>query len=113
MPCHLSDKLFRVWIDEKAQDTQLAVDLGQCAADERIANSILNLFDRLAGRGLARDQTIDFPLRQHQIADAAGLTAIHVNRVMSAFRCAGLIETSERSLTIRDQAGLRRISNMR
>jgi CRP/FNR family transcriptional regulator len=109
----LSDKLFNIWIDEKARADQLAVDLGQRAADERVANLILNLFDRLTGRGMARDQTMDCPLRQHHIADATGLTAIHVNRVMSAFRRAGLLETNERSLTILDLTGLRRIANTR
>ena len=109
----LSDKLFNIWIDEKARADQLAVDLDQRAADERVANLILNLFDRLTGRGIARDQTMDFPLRQHHIADATGLTAIHVNRVMSAFRRAGLLETNERSLTILDLTGLRRITNLR
>jgi CRP-like cAMP-binding protein len=77
----LFDKLFKLWIDEKDRANQLAVDLGLCTANERIAHLILNLWDRLARRGLARDHTIDFPLRQHHIADATGLTTVHVNRV--------------------------------
>jgi CRP-like cAMP-binding protein len=109
---YLSDKLFRLWIDEKARANQLAVDLARSTADERIARLILNLFDRLARRGMARDQTMDFPLRQHHIADATGLTVVHVNRVLSEFRRASLIETNERSLTILDPIGLRRAANM-
>ncbi len=109
----LFDKLSRVWIDEKARADQLAIDLGRRAADERIARLILNLLDRLARRGLARDQIMDFPLRQHHIADATGLTVVHVSKVLSEFRRAGMIEINDRSLMISDLTGLRRIANMR
>lgn len=112
-PPGLFDKLSRVWIDEKARADQLAIDLGRRAADERIARLILNLLDRLARRGLARDQIMDFPLRQHHIADATGLTVVHVSRVLSEFRRAGMIEINDRSLMISDLTGLRRIANMR
>jgi len=109
---YLSDKLFRIWIDEKARANQLVVDLARSTADERIARLVLNLFERLARRGMARDRTIDFPLRQHHIADATGLTVVLVNRVLSEFRRARLIETNERSLTTLDPIGLRRAANM-
>jgi CRP/FNR family transcriptional regulator len=109
----LLDFLSRIWIDEKARSDQLAIDLGRRAADERIARLILNLLDRLARRGLARDQMMDFPLRQHHIADATGLTVVHVSKVLSEFRRAGLVEINERSLTISDLTGLRYIANMR
>jgi CRP/FNR family transcriptional regulator len=106
----LFDTLFKLWIDEKDRADQLAADLGQRTANERVARLILNLLDRLARRGLAHHHTIDFPLRQHHIADATGLTTVHVNRVTSAFRRAGLIETNERTLTILDLPGLRDIA---
>jgi len=109
----LFSKLSRVWIEEKARVDQLAVDLGRRAADERIARLILNLSDRLARRSLVRDQMMDFPLRQHHIADATGLTVVHVSKVLSEFRRAGLVEINERSLTISDLTGLRCIANMR
>jgi CRP-like cAMP-binding protein len=109
----LFDKLSKVWTDEKVRIDQLAIDLGRRTADERIARLILNLLDRLDRRGLVQDQTMDFPLRQHHIADATGLTAVHVSKVLSEFRRAGLVEISDRSLTISDPMGLRRIANMR
>lgn len=109
----LFDRLSRVCIDERARADQLAVDLGRRAADERISRLILNLLDRLAQRGLARDHVMDFPLRQHHIADATGLTVVHVSKVLSEFRRAGLVEINDRSLTISDLTGLRRIANMR
>jgi CRP-like cAMP-binding protein len=55
----------------------------------------------------------DFPLRQHHIADATGLTPVHVSKVLTEFRRRGLINISERSMTILDPVGFGRIANMR
>jgi Crp-like helix-turn-helix domain len=84
-------------------------------AEERIARMIINLVDRLARRGMVRGEPveIDFPLRQHQIADATGLTPVHVSRVLRGFHLGDLINISKRSLTLLDPAGLRRIADMR
>ena len=58
------------------------------------------------------EQTFDFPLRQHHIADATGLTVVHAGKVLLEFRRAGLIEIGGRTLTLLDAAGLRRIADM-
>jgi len=111
----LIDRFSKAWVDEKARADQLIVDLGRRTADERIARLILNLFDRLEKRGMVQGDPVefDFPLRQHHIADATGLTPVHVSKVLTEFRRNGFINISERSLTILDQAGFRRIANMR
>jgi len=111
----LLDKLSRSWIEEKARADQLIVDLGRRTADERIARLILSLVDRLTKRNMVHGDPVEleFPLRQHHIADATGLTPVHVSKVLSEFRRGGLIKISERSLTIVDLAGFRRIANMR
>ena len=62
---------------------------------------------------MANGQTIHFPLRQHHVADATGLTSVHVSKVLSDFRRCGLIEISDRSLTILDPAGFQRVATMR
>ncbi len=111
----LLEKFSKVWFEEKSRADQLIVDLGRRTADERIARLILNLVERLAKRGMASGEPIelDFPLRQRHIADATGLTPVHVSKVLSEFRRNALIKISERSLTILDLAGFRRIANTR
>jgi len=111
----LLEKFSKAWIEEKSRADQLIVDLGRRTADERIARLVLNLAERLAKRGMARGAPVelDFPLRQRHIADATGLTPVHVSKVLSEFRRSGLISISERSLTILDPTGFRRIANMR
>jgi hypothetical protein len=49
-------------------------------------------------------------LRQRQIADATGLTPVHVCKVLGAFTDAGHIEISDRSLRILDFPALQRIA---
>lgn len=111
----LMEKFSKAWIEEKAQADQLIVDLGRRTAEERIARLILNLQDRLARRGWVQPETMemDFPLRQHHIADATGLTPVHVSKVLSEFRRSGVIKISDRSLTILDLERFRRIALMR
>lgn len=106
--------LGRVWAQEKRRTDEIIVDLGRRSAAERIARLILGLIERLQERSMtAGPFEVDFPLRQHHIADATGLTPVHVSKLLSELRRKGLMRLSERSLTILDPAGLRAIANMR
>lgn len=114
----LLNQLSRSWIEEKSRADQLIVDLGRRTSNERIARLMLNLADRLTLRGMAKiDATsaieMDFPLRQHHIADATGLTPVHVSKVLTEFRRNGFIRIGDRSLTILDPVAFRRAANMR
>lgn len=101
------DSISKIWVEERIQADQLALDLGRRTASERIARQILNLAERLAKRGMMNGQTMEFPLRQRHIADATGLTPVHVSKVLGEFQRARLIEISSRSLTIINEAELR------
>jgi CRP/FNR family transcriptional regulator, anaerobic regulatory protein len=109
----LLDKFLRLSVDREQWLEQLAVDLGRRTAEERIARLIFGLRERLATRGMVHGPTMDFPLRQHHVADATGLTAVHVSKVLTEFRRRALIEIQDRSLTILDFDGFRRIATMR
>jgi CRP/FNR family transcriptional regulator, anaerobic regulatory protein len=109
----LLDKFLKLSVDRKQWLEQLAVDLGRRTAEERIARLIFGLRDRLSTRGMVHGPTMDFPLRQHHVADATGLTAVHVSKVLTEFRRRALIEIQDRSLTILDFDGFRRIATMR
>ena len=110
---YLLEKLSKTLVDERTQADQLAIDLGRRTADERIARLILNLADRLAKRNMVTDRTMEFPLRQRHIADATGLTPVHVSKVLGEFQRAGLMEINRRSLTIINETELRRVADWR
>lgn len=106
----LMDMISDIRDHEVARAAQLSIDLGRRTAIERIAQLILQLSERLARCGLMHDGVMDFPLRQHHIADATGLTVVHAGNILADFRRGGLIEISGRSLKLADPDGLRRIA---
>ncbi len=82
------------------------LNLGQRQAGERIAHLLCELFVRLRCVGLTDGPRCDFPLTQIDLADATGLSAVHVNRSLQQLRSSDLIEWKGRTLTIPDFANL-------
>jgi CRP/FNR family transcriptional regulator len=97
--------------ETEAADEMLTA-LGQYSAEERIAYLFLHLMQRIAARSVIREQRYPFPLRQQDIADAVGLTAVHVNRVLGLFRERGLAELSDGVLKVFNLVELERIGSM-
>ena len=100
-------------IQERAHADNLLVDLGRRMADARIGRLILYLAEALDKRNMIKSRTMPFPLRQRHIADATGLTTNHVTKTLTQFHRLGLIEISNRLLTINNIAELRHISAWR
>ena len=78
------------------------VNLGQRTAFERIAHMLCELFLRLRGVGLADRDRCEFPITQTELADAIGLTPVHVNRTLQDMRAQGLISLQDKQLIIPD-----------
>ena len=76
------------------------LNVGQRTAYERIAHLLAELFIRLRSVGLTQGDSCDFPLTQTDIADATGLTAVHVNRTLQELRKDGLIVLERKHLQI-------------
>lgn len=88
------------------------LDLGRRNAEQRLARLILDLHQRLTSKGLAEGNTIPFPLRQQTIADALGLTQVHVSRVMRSLRESGVLRVRNGVLTILDMGELRDVAEV-
>ena len=69
-----------------------AVRLGRLTAFERVAHFLLELQQRLEVAGLGDRQRFPLPLTQEMLADALGLSIVHVNRTLQQLRRAALIE---------------------
>lgn len=78
--------IFREW----------AVNIGQRDSRTRIAHLLCEFAYRLGSEHLEHDGIYELPMTQEQIADATGLTAVHVNRVLQALQREGLIERDRR-----------------
>lgn len=95
--------------EDEQQDLETLIDLGQRNAEERIAHFIIRLSKRLTMIGIASESSrYPFPIRQSEIADAVGLTPVHVSRVMTKFRREDLIDVRWGELVIKDRPELDR-----
>lgn len=78
------------------------LNIGRRDARSRTAHLLCELFLRMKRVGMAKDFTIDLPLTQADLADALGMTPIHMNRVLAKFRAEGLITLDTRVLVIHE-----------
>ncbi len=46
-------------------------------------------------------------MTQNELADAVGISAVHVNRTLQELRAAGLITLTKNKLTVKDWEGLK------
>lgn len=86
------------------------VNLGRMTATERICDLICEIFDRLKASGQALLDRHAVPLTQYDLADIAGISPVHVNRVLQMLREAGVIEWRARNLSLRDPEALRHLA---
>jgi len=86
------------------------LNVGQRSARERLAHLLVEMFIRLRAVGIANGNSCDFPITQTDIAEATGLTAVHVNRTLQDLRREGLIELAQKVLTIPDLERLMRVA---
>jgi CRP-like cAMP-binding protein len=91
--------IFREWM----------ASIGRRSAIERAARTLCEVLVRLRAVGLATDHHCELPLTQVELADALGISPVHVNRVLQELRATGLIMLSGGSLTVLDWAGLQEI----
>ena len=78
------------------------LNVGQRSAYERLASLMCEMFCRLRAAGLADGDGCPFPLTQTDLADACGLTPVHVNRMIQQLRGEGLIRLNGKRLIVPD-----------
>ena len=94
-----------LWWEELVTNSiqrEWTLNIGQRTAYERIAHLIAEMFLRLKSVKLTQGDSCDFPITQTDIADATGLTAVHVNRTLQELRRDGLIILERKRLQIPD-----------
>lgn len=91
---------------DEAMVVEHLVGVGQRPAAERTAHLLLELSARLKLVGLGDKSGFACPVTQYQLADAVGLTPVHVNRVLREIREAGLMTFQNGRVTFDDLDGL-------
>lgn len=95
---------------EEAVTRAHLVAVGRLSAYERVAYLLWELWTRLRVVGLATPDGFEMPASQELIADAAGLSYVHVSRTLSRLDAEGLIRRSGKTWRILDPARIQRIT---
>jgi CRP-like cAMP-binding protein len=89
-----------------AMARQGLINIATRQALPRCAHLFCEFFTRAQAAGLAQEQSCPLPIRQADIADALGLTPVHVNRTLRLLREKGLLTWRHGVLHIHDFAQL-------
>lgn len=87
------------------------VAVGRRSAYERLAYLFLELLVRPGLVGRAGPCSYRFPLSQDVLADALGLSAVHVNRTLGRLRRDRLVTVSEQEVVMHDVAALSKLAD--
>jgi CRP-like cAMP-binding protein len=93
--------IFREWV----------VNIGQRDARSRIAHLLCEFAYRLNAQDVATPGVYELPITQEQLADATGLTPVHVNRVLQGLQREGLIERDRRMVRFPSWERLRDVAD--
>jgi CRP-like cAMP-binding protein len=96
----IASALWRETLVDAAIHRERMTSMGRRDAASRIAHLLCELLVRMRVVGLADEDSCDLPLTQQALADALGLTDVHVNRTLRELREAGLVALKARVLTV-------------
>lgn len=103
---HLGAAILWATSRDEAITVEHLASIGRRTAIERTAHFFLELSDRLRMVGLASETEFECPLNQYILADALGLSAIHVNRVLRELREVKLLTFQDHHVVIHDRREL-------
>ena len=89
--------IFREWM----------ANVGRRNAKERISHLLCEMALRWKAVDLARDHSYPLPVTQTELADATGLSAVHVNRVLQELKAEGLVSVRSLTVSVADWEGLK------
>jgi len=96
---------------ESAVFREWTVNIGRRDSRSRISHLLCEFAYRLAAQKLVTDGTYELPMTQEQLADATGLTPVHVNRVLKGLQREGLIERDRRIVRFSDWSKIRDVAD--
>jgi len=103
-----------LWIDsliEASIHREWVLNVGRRDARQRIAHLLCEFVLRMRHAGLDQETNREFPMTLEQLADAVGLTSVHVNRTLKALAAEGVIRRTKRFLAFTDWDQIRDIGD--
>lgn len=98
----LATAFWRDTVADAAALAKAAANIGRKDAQARLAHLFCELGIRMEAAGLGTRTHYRLPVNQEQLADATGLTSVHVNRMLRMLREAGLVEFRGQQVEVTD-----------
>jgi CRP-like cAMP-binding protein len=108
---HLARLLWLGTLIDAAVQRERILSIGRRTALARVAHFMCELFVRLDVVGLAEQEGFSLPITQIDIADATGLTSVHVNRMLRQLRDRSLLTFRGGNAVIHDWPGLQALAD--
>ena len=105
---HLSRMLWLSTLMDSAIQRERILSVGRRSAMARISHLLCELYLRFEVIGMAKGGSYALPFTQIDLADATGLTSVHVNRMLRELREQGLLTFRGGRVTIHDWERLQR-----
>ncbi|HHJ21029.1 MAG TPA: Crp/Fnr family transcriptional regulator [Gammaproteobacteria bacterium] len=108
----LIQRLFEIQCEQAAQCHSHLAYVGHAPAKQRMALFISDIIARLKDRGVSLKDTIDFPITHEELADAIGVTPVHLSRVSSELRKEKILDCRYNKLIIHDLERLKSLAHV-
>jgi CRP-like cAMP-binding protein len=93
--------IFREWV----------LNIGRRDARTRLAHLLCEFAVRMRAQRLADGAGYELQITQEQLADAVGLTPVHVNRTLKALQAEGLISRNKRTISFPSWERMREVAD--
>lgn len=97
----VESSMFREWV----------LNVGRRDARSGMAHLLCEFALRMRSVGLADGEDFELPITQEQLADALGLTPVHVNRTLRALEVEGLITRNRRQIRMPSWERMREVAD--
>lgn len=106
----IAEALWRDTLIDAAVFREWIVNVGRRPAVRRLAHLMAEIGARLETAGLSNGKEFQLPMTQIDLADALGLTPVHVNRVLQELRRDGVIELHKHAVSFPDLPRLKEVA---
>ncbi|HEU0042989.1 Crp/Fnr family transcriptional regulator [Sphingomonas sp.] len=98
----IAEALWRDTLIDGSVYREWVLNVGRRDAKQRVAHMLCEFAARREKAGLGSPASFELPMTQDDIADATGLTNVHVNRMLALLAAEGLIARDKRHVEIED-----------
>jgi len=109
----VGDALWRESLVDASIFREWVLNVGRRCAKTRVAHMLCEFATKLQSVGLGAPERFDLPMSQELIADATGLTPIHVNRMLRALTEDGVIERDKREVRIVNWSRMQKVAEFK